>query len=149
MANFWTALESIAGHGHTFLIYNKGAQIISSRSLHVTRNTSTCLPSMQSATWAEAWERYDAMARDCNVKLDPRVYVAVRGDKTGIINKRGAEVLRMHYADAIPVFGPTIRRTRSGAWLLRGRSTRRYSTYELARKSYDREVDRINAVCAA
>lgn len=133
---------------HTFLIYHKQAQIISSRSLHVTRNTSTCIPSMQRATWADAWEHFNTSALDCGVDLDPRNYVAVRGDKTGIIDKRGAEVLRMRYADSVPVFGPCIRRTRSGAWLLRGRSTRRYSTYALACKAYYREVARINAVCA-
>lgn len=140
--------NSHIGHGHTFLIYHKQAQVISSRSLHVTRNTSTCIPSKQSATWADAWERYNAWAKDFDVDLNPRDYVAVRGDKTGITNKRGAEVLRMRYADAVPVFGPCIRRTRSGAWLLRGRSTRRYSTYELARKACHREVERIKSVCA-
>lgn len=131
---------------HTFIIYHKQAPIISSRSLHVTRCTTVCVPEAQRPTWSEAWERYDGNAKSCGVDLNPLDYVAVRGEKTGRFDRRGAEVLRVNFADAVPVCGPCIRRTRSGAYVLRGRSTRRYSTLVLAQRAYARELARIAAV---
>ena len=145
--SFGKALNDIANSDRKiWLVYYKSANIMHSLRLQTRHPNTACIKQMQCADPYESFAGYDERARSCGVNINPRDVVVICGKPTGTVSTRGVPEFRMRYADAIPVVGPYVIRTNTGAWRVKGRSTKTYRTRELAMVAYDREVARIRRV---
>lgn len=121
---------------YAFAIFHKEAPVVAQQNIGERCRTRGDTHGYFTTSVLTAWDSY---AKRASYAFDAEAvrgqYVIVRGWRHLRATPRGAEVVTYDFSTTLACADTAIVRTRSGAWLLKGRTTKRYSTLSLARKA--------------